>query len=150
MPTLDTAEILNILQMRRQHCRNLLDLSRRQRGLIDASDYSHLLTVLGQKQRLLGRLDELNTQHPDFRGQWATLRTLGDPEWRDDCEHVLAETEAILADLLAEEQESTEFLTQRRDDTQKQLQAVSQGARVHEAYRECLAPATHRHLDVGQ
>ena len=83
MPTLDTAEILNILKMRRQHCRNLLDLSRRQRGLIDASDYSHLLTVLGQKQRLLGRLDELNTQHPDFRGQWARLRTLGDPEWRD-------------------------------------------------------------------
>ena len=150
MPTLAPSEMLTVLNLRRQHCRNLLDLSRRQRGLIDSSEYSQLLTILGQKQRLLGRLDELSKQHPDLRAQWKTLRDTAEYDLRDDCEHVLAETEAILADLLSEEQQSTDHLARRRDDTQKQLQAVSQGARVHDAYRESLAPSTHRHLDVGQ
>jgi len=150
MSSLSPTDILTALKTRRQHCHHLLDLSRRQRGLIDSGDYVQLLTILGQKQRLLGRLDELNKQHPDLRNRWHDLRESGDSDWRDDCEHLLAETEAILAALIDEEQQSTDFLAQRRDATQKQLQAISQGARVHEAYWESLAPATHRHLDVDQ
>lgn len=150
MPLLDQSNILPVLNARRQHCRNLLDLSRRQRTLIDDSDYSQLLSILGQKQRLLGRLDELNKEHPDLKTRWKQIRDTGDAEWRDDCEHILAETESLLAELIEEEQHSTDHLTRKRDATQKELQAVSQGSRVHDAYRESLAPATHRHLDIGQ
>ncbi|MGE3315592.1 MAG: flagellar export chaperone FlgN [Planctomycetaceae bacterium] len=150
MPLLDHSNMLTVLNTRRQHCRNLLELSRRQRDLIDASDYSQLLTILGQKQRLLGRLDELNREHPDLKSRWKQIRDTGDADWRDDCEHVLAETESLLAELIEEEQDSTDHLTRKRDTTQKELQAVTQGSRVHDAYRESLAPATHRHLDIGQ
>lgn len=150
MSTLDPSNILSVLNARRQHCRNLLDLSKRQRTLIDASDYSQLLSILGQKQRLLGRLDEINKDYPDLKTRWKQVRDTGDAEWRDDCEHVLAETESLLAELIEEEQNSTDHLTRRRDATQKELQAVSQGARVHDAYRDSLAPSTHRHLDIGQ
>lgn len=150
MSTLDASNILPVLQARRQHCRNLLELSRRQRNLIDASDYSQLLSILGQKQRLLGRLDELNKEHPDLKSQWKLIRTTADAEWRDDCEHVLAETESILAELIEEESQSTEHLSRKRDATQRELQSVSQGARVHDAYRDSLAPSTHRHLDLDR
>ncbi len=150
MPTLDAAGILDVMKKKRQHFRSLLDLSRRQRGLIDSSEFSQLLTVLGQKQRLLGRLEELNKQYPDLRSLWGAQKETGDPEWRDDCEHVLAETEVILAELLQEEQQSTDHLAKRRDDTRKELQTVSQGTAVNEAYRDSLAPSTHRHLNLGQ
>jgi hypothetical protein len=150
MPILDQSNMLTVLNARRQHCRSLLDLSRRQRSLIDASDYSQLLSILGQKQRLLGRLDELNKEHPDLKSRWKQIRDAGDPDWRDDCEHVLAETESILAELIEEEEQSTDYLTRKRDATQKELHAVTEGSRVHDAYRDSLAPATHRHLDIDQ
>jgi hypothetical protein len=139
-----------LFHTRREHYRALLELSRRQIDLIAADDYTGLLVVLGQKQRLLGRLDEMNGQHADLKRQWHDRRESLDPDLRDDCEHILAETEAILAQLLEEEQQSAGRLTERRDETRRQLQTISRGSQVHDAYRDTLAPATHRHLDVGK
>ena len=144
------SEFLTIFQTCREHWRNLLELSRRQMTLVDADDYSQLLSVLGQKQRILGRLDELKQQYPGFREQWQSQRATIDAVLQDDCSHVLAETEAILAELLKEEQFSTEQLTGRRDTTQRELQAISNATDVHKAYGDGLAPATHRHLDIGR
>ena len=59
-------DILQVLKERRTHCRELLDLSRRQNRVIEANDYSTLLNILGHKQRLLGRLDELKRRHPEL------------------------------------------------------------------------------------
>lgn len=150
MSAFSISHILTILKTRREHCRDLLVLSRQQSQLIDADDYTQLLEVLGQKQRILGRLDEINQQHPDLKGQWQLHRKTAETLVRDDCEHVLAEMEAILAELLNTEKESTDQMIARRDATQRRLKAVSSGAQVHAAYRDSLAPATHRHLDVGQ
>ena len=143
-------EFLETFRTRREHFQALLTLSRRQKQLIAESDYSELLAVLGQKQRLLGRLEELNRHQPDLRRRWQDQRESLDGVLRDDCEHLLAETEALLAALLDEEQTSTSELSARRDETQRQLQAISQGSQIHDAYRDQLAPATHRHLDTGR
>ncbi len=150
MSAFTASEFLTIFQKFREHWRNLLELSRRQRALIDADNYTQLLSVLGQKQRILGHLDELKQRHPGLRERWQSRRETFDASFGDDCDHVLAETEAILAELLKEEQSSTEHLTSRRDETQQELQAISNATEVHKAYRDSLAPATHRHLDVGR
>jgi hypothetical protein len=150
MMTLDVSDYLDIFKSRRDCCRELLELSRRQRPLIDGDDYQQLLEVLGRKQRLLGCLDEIHKQHPDLRKNWREQKHGIDSLVREDCDHILAETEALLADLLQEERDSTDQLSQRRDRTQRALQAISDGGRVHDAYRTSLAPATHRHLDLDQ
>ena len=150
MTAIQDGEILEILKERREHCRELLKLSRVQRRLIDLDNYAGLLDVLGRKQRILGSLDVLSRRHPELKEAWQANRATFDAGLREECEHVLAETEALFAELLEEETGSTEHLTRRRDATRKQLEAVSQGPQVHAAYRDSLAPSTHRHLDVGQ
>jgi FlgN protein len=148
LSTLD--EILDVLKHRRKHCRDLLDLSRRQNRVIDASDYSSLLGVLGQKQRVLGRLDEINRRHPELSRQWAALREAGQPGVRRECEEIISETEAILAELVQTEKDGAEQLSQRRDATRRQLESIAQGVHVNETYRDNVAPYSHRFLDLNR
>ena len=143
-------EFTTFFTTRRDHCHKLLELSRRQMELINQDDYNQLLAVLGQKQRILTQLDDLKKQHRRPLEFWQHNRDQLDATLRDDCQHLLAETEAVIAQLLEEETASTRHLTDRRDATQKQLQAISQGTQVHRAYRDSLAPSTRRHLDVDQ
>ena len=150
MPNSDISNILQIMKTRRQHCHSLLTLSKQQRELIDTDDYSQLLTVLGKKQRILGRLDELSSRHPNFGRQWQSQRDSLDSKTRKEGECVLSEIEAILSELLELEKESTTVLSHRRDETKRQLETLSQGTQTHEAYRDTLAPVTSRHLDIDR
>ncbi len=148
MITISLDDFVSVLEARRSHCQSLLDLSRRQIELIERDDFVQLLEILGSKQRLLGRLDEIGRSHPHLRRQWHSLRKTIDPEIRDECEHLMAEIESLLAETMQEERSSTDLLTQHRNRTQEQLRSVSSGSQVHAAYLGNLAPATHRHLNV--
>ena len=150
MPTDAPIDFLTLFQSRRDHCHALLNLSRTQQELIRADDYTGLLVVLGQKQMILGRLDEVTSRHREIISQWQSLREQLDAETRLNCDHVLAETEAILAELIEEENNSTQGIVRRRDAAHSELQSLQQGNRVNHAYRDALAPATHRYLDLDQ
>lgn len=150
MSALSADEFLQVFQTRRERCRKLLELSRRQRELIDVSDYTRLLTVLGQKQRILTQLDESSQALPNLWAEWHSHRDALPGSTRDDCNHVLAETETILAELVEEEGQSTDELVKRRDATRLELQSISEGSQVHDAYRDNLTPATHRHLNIDR
>jgi hypothetical protein len=143
-------DILDVLKHRRTHCQDLLNLSQRQNQVIDASDYSSLLGVLGQKQRILGRLDEINRRYPELGRQWAALRETGIAGVRRECEGVISETEAILAELVQTEKDGAEQLGQRRDATRRQLESIAQGVHVNETYRDNIAPFSHRFLDINR
>ena len=139
-----------IFKTRLEYCRALQSLSIRQMELIQANDYSAMLQVLSQKQQLLERFDSLNQRHPELWQLWQNTREELEPEWRSDCEQMLAESESILDDVLQRDNDGTELLSERRDQTQRQLQSIASGSQVHTAYRDSLAPVTHRHLDVDQ
>lgn len=144
------ANFADLFRKRRDQFSALLGYSRRQSDLIQADDYTELLVVLGQKQGILSRIDEINKQFPGLQDQWRQWRDHLDADTRDTCDRLLDETERILAELIEHEQASTVRLTERRNATQRQLEAVSEGSRVHQAYRDAVPPATHRHLDVDQ
>ena len=150
MSAANARDFLDTFTARREQCRALLELSRQQHELISNNDYDKLLVVLGQKQRILGRLDEMKTRHDDFVVQWKLHRGALDPETRDDCDHILAETETILVELIGEENDSTKQIVRRRDAAHSQLRLLGEGQRVNHAYHDSLAPATNRHLDVNQ
>ena len=135
---------------RRQCFAELLQLSREQHQLIDTDDYTTLLVVLGNKQRVIGRLEEIARMNPYLGADWQTHRDRLPPTMRKGCEQVLAETEGILVDLMEEERQCTQFLTHRREETRLQLQGISAGQNAQSAYRDSLAPVTHRTLDVDR
>lgn len=139
-----------IFTAHRECCRQMLELSRRQIRLIEEDDYTQLLTLLGKKQKLLTRLEEFSKHRPQIRELWKSTRDSLDVESRRQCEELLDDTEALLADLTQQEQSSTDRLEKRRCSVQQELSNISAGGRVNEAYRETLAPATHRRLDVGR
>ena len=143
-------EILEILNRRRKHCRDLLNLSRQQNGVIHLSDYSQLMTILAQKQRVLGRLDEIKRRHPDLGQQWRALRDSGQATVRSDCEMIMAETETILAELLQTEKNGAQQLVERRNATRRQLESISQGVHVNEIYRDSIGGSDHRYLDIDR
>jgi hypothetical protein len=142
-------EIRDVLQHRRKYCRDLLELSLRQHQFIDASDYTQLMSTLAQKQRILGRLDEVKRRYPELTRQWASLRETGLPSLRTDCESLIADTEAILAELLESEKQGTDRLTERREATRRQLEAVAQGVHVNQVYADTTPTLNHRFLNTN-
>jgi hypothetical protein len=143
-------DVLDVLKHRHAHCRQLLDLSRRQNRVIDASDYSSLLGILGQKQRILGRLDELKRRYPALGEQWTALRDQGRSQVRSQCEGIISETESILAELVQTEKDGADQLVRRRDTTRQQLESIAQGFQINETYLDNVAPFNHRFLDTNR
>lgn len=139
---------LDLFTTKRDRCRALLELSRRQATLIARDDYTGLLDVLGRKQLILAELDNLKTEHATALARWRIDRDGLDDTARSDCETVLAETETLVARLVDVERSSTESLAARRDTTRDELESLAGGAAVNDAYRDSLAPSTHRHLDL--
>lgn len=135
---------------RRQCFADLLQISRAQLELVETDDYAQLLRLLGGKQQIIGRLEAISGREPQLWDEWRCERERLAPGARAVCEQTLAETENLLAELLEHERVATETLAQRRDQTARQLAAVSGGSRANEAYRDCLAPVLHRHLDLDQ
>lgn len=144
------SDYLRTFRERRQCFAELLLLSREQLGLIDGDDYPRLLAILGNKQRVIGRLEEIGKSQPRLGQTWQSQRDRLTPAARRACDETLAETESILATLLEQERISTDHLASRREATRQQLECVTAGAQVQEAYRDSLAPVTHRHLDLDQ
>lgn len=143
-------DFITTFKDRRQCFADLLQISRSQLGLVETDDYSQLLRLLGGKQQIINRLEAISIREPQLWDKWRRERERIAPGARQDCEQTLAETESLLAELLEHERIATETLAHRRDQTARQLAAVAGGSRVNQAYRDCLAPVTHRHLDLDQ
>jgi hypothetical protein len=143
-------DFITTFKDRRQCFADLLQISRSQLGLVETDDYSQLLRLLGGKQQIISRLEGIASRSPQLWDKWRSERQRLAPGARETCEQTLAETESLLAELLEHERIATETLARRRDQTAQQLAAVAGGSRVNQAYRDCLAPVTHRHLDLDQ
>ncbi len=143
-------DFLRIFAAHRECCRRLLRLSASQERLIAEDDYAQLLVVLGQKQQVLQQIAEFEKHRSRLKSLWKTERERLDSDSRGRCETLLDETAADLAELVKQEQQCTQKIEQRRGTVRQELCNIDQGERVQEAYRDSLAPATHRRLDVGQ
>ncbi len=144
------SDFLKTFADRRQCFAELLELSKRQLGLVETDEYTRLLGLLGGKQQILGRLESIGKAQPRLWDDWRIERERLAPQTRQMCEQILTETEGLLAQLLEHERVGTESLARRRDQTAHELRTVAAGSRVNQAYRDSLAPVTHRHLDLDQ
>ena len=92
----------------------------------------------------------MKRRFPELSRQWTALRDSGMPAVRNDCESLIADTESILAELLESEKEGTTQLTERRDATRRQLEAVSQGVNVNQSYADTTPVLNHRFLNTNR
>ncbi len=143
-------DFLRIFNDRRRCFADLLALSREQLRFIEDDNYPRLLSILGGKQRIIGRLEALTRDRPGLLADWQLQRAVLPAAERSACEAALAETESILAELLQHEQIGADHLAQRRDQTRLQLQHVTAGALAQRAYQDNLSPSSHRQLNIDQ
>lgn len=137
---------LAALLERRDICRSLKSLAECQRAALAEGDYDSLIEILGERRGLLDRLAAATEASRDWPASRATLsevhRRDGDALWN--------ETRALLGDLARAEQEAIADLTARRDATRDELRDIASAGRANAAYRDSLAPITHRSLDVDR
>ncbi|HUY91729.1 MAG TPA: hypothetical protein VMV10_23505 [Pirellulales bacterium] len=120
---------------RRHGCLQQLHvLSRRQLELIDQEDMTQLLGVLAAKQRLLGELQEVERGLDPFRGQNPAERRWRTPEARRRCADLIAQSEALFAEILQREKEGEEQMRRRRDQKAVRLQGARTATQARSAY----------------
>jgi len=148
MSPLTETEIVTHLRTRREYCRVLLELSRRQSQLIGNSDYSELLDLITRKQRVLQRLDSLKSRQSTVITCWKETRDTMPEDVRATCSALIDETESLLAELLDQENACTVELTHRRDETRRRLADISGGRQAHEAYHTEKPTLSQHVLDI--
>lgn len=134
------------MRARRDLCRTLQTLSERQRDALAEQNYDELIAVLNEKRSLLEQL----AGHSAAARNWPAESVFLSAEDRAAGEALLGEANQLIADAARREQEDVAELTQQRDSTQAALNEIASAGRVHTAYRDALAPVTHRSLDVDR
>lgn len=121
----------------------LHDVGRRQMELIDGADITQLLRLLSSKQRLIVALQEVEHQLNPFRRENPDDRVWRTPADRQLCADLAARSEALLAEVVAQEKRSETRLRAHRDRVAEELEGAHQAARAVSAYgdnRSMLSP----------
>ena len=150
MPLPIPMDFLTTFRERRDCFTELLELSNEQMRLIESDDYPQLLAILGRKQRILGRLEEIHRLHPRMAAEWKQFRDTLIPAARSACDQCLTETERLLEQLMSQEREGTERIAERRQQTRTELQTLTDGTRANQAYGQPHIRGTNRLLSVDQ
>ena len=145
-----TTDFLQVFTDRRDCFTHLLSLSSEQFALIEAEEYSQVLTLLGRKQEFINYLEELQQLHPDLVRDWNTSKSRLNRGLKAECDELLAETEQILRLLMALERQSTEEISSRKEQSRDELHSMSQASRANTTYGTALASTTGRRLSVDQ
>jgi hypothetical protein len=135
MDRLDTDVLAQLVAGKLDCLSQLRALGVRQLEAIAAGDLTALLRVLAGKQRLLARLQELETQLAPFRGQPPEERVWRDPADRERCARMADVCTALLAEIVEQERQSENRLLVRRDQAAAQLQGMHRSGEAQGAYR---------------
>jgi hypothetical protein len=140
-------DLLDVLQRRREYCRAMLELSRQQSDLIMLGNFTELLQLIAQKQRVLEHLAELGREFGGIVDFWKSVRDQLATDLRTQCQSAIDEAEALLAESMTLEKQGTAVLSQRRDETQGRLKEIGQVSSSQPATGGAPRP---RFLDVSR
>jgi len=139
--------LLIALRSRKECCRSLCELSRRQIAFIEADDHGELLQLLQHKQSLIDELTGPGSDHVAPWEQWEQMREHLPSEIHEACVQALEETRRLMKTLMQQEEMGTQLLTTRREANQRELAAVSAGGRAHAAYHQMEERPSQSHFD---
>jgi hypothetical protein len=128
-------DILGDLIGRKRSClAQLRAIGERQLDLVRLGSMTDLLELLAVKQHVLLQLQQVERELDRFRGEDPEKRRWRSPERRRECAAWLAECDALLAQIMAQERQSEQELTRRRDEAAARLEEVHTASQARGAY----------------
>ncbi|NQU75718.1 MAG: hypothetical protein HQ546_05325, partial [Planctomycetes bacterium] len=116
--TLDqTGQLIELLTRQREVYQRLRELAKRQRRPIEDDQPEDLLRILGDRQRLIAEMNEINSALEPFRSRWDQLRVSISENQRMQVSDLVADVQQLLAEILDQDQGDCDALKERMVST---------------------------------
>lgn len=135
------ARVLELLGSQRDLYVQLDRLSQAQAGLVSAEDADGLLGVLGERERVMERVLEVNAALEPFRRRWGdVVEQLDDPA-RDSVNAIVAELETLTRSIAERDESDRRAMEARRAEIAGELGVVNRKQAAVRAYGSGLRAA---------
>lgn len=137
----DTARLRTLLDRKRACLVQLRDLGAAQCTLAAGGALGELLQLLSVKQGVLAQLQTVQQELAPYRHDDPEARRWSSPAERAAAAQAVADCDALLAEIVAQEQTSEAQLRLRRDAAAEQLSGAHSAAAARDAYGHYAAAA---------
>ena len=130
----DGRRLTELLTQQRDAYRRLRDLAMTQRGAIESDQTEALLRILGDRQRAIAELTEINAELEPFRSRWDQTRQTMEPTERLNVSDLVAEVQQLLVAILDQDEGDCDVLKQRTADARHSATVATVGQQINSAY----------------
>lgn len=130
----DATLVVGLLSEQRDLCAQLCELAERQRPLITGDEPERLLTVLGERQRLLDRLEVLKQRLEPYQQNWLEIRKNLAPADGEKVNQLVDEVNDRLSKILETDKADAELLAVRKSSTSRSMESLKKNKQVGAAY----------------
>jgi hypothetical protein len=134
MMNLPTDLLMQLVQARHACLVQLRDFGRRQMDLINQGNVTGLLDLLTMKQKPLNDIQRIEKALDPYRTQDPAKRPWPSAGERAACAQLVAECDAMLKEIVAQEKLCEETMVEKRDATAAELQRLRSAGQAHGAY----------------
>ena len=129
-----TDELLALLDEQLALYQKLNAMAGQQHALVSEEDPAALLALLGERQRLLDQLAELDAKIAPIRREWDRISPALPVSARRRAKAAFKESRQLLEGIIASDQKDTEMLEGRKVNVQAALQTIGAAQQAHAAY----------------
>lgn len=130
----DAAEVIELLQAQVALYEKLKELAERQRLLISHGQSEALLEILGERQRLVDGLSEINRTMSSVRKDWESIKSRMTQQQRTDAETLVQRVGESLQEIMASDEADSRALNSRRDQVGQSLATLRTKEMAASAY----------------
>ena len=142
-------ELIHLLSQQRLLYCQLRELAQKQSSLVDGSDPEMLLRILGDRQRLLDRLTDIDRQLQPVRQDWQQISATLPEAQRVQAAELIANVQDILGEIIARDQRDTQALSAHQQQVAQDIRSASAGKRVNQAYAQTAGGAASKYFDTA-
>lgn len=130
----DAAEVIELLQAQVALYEKLKELAERQRLLISHGQSEALLEILGERQRLVDGLSEINRTMSSVRKDWESIKSRMTQQQRTEAETLVQQVGESLQEIMASDEADSRALNSRRDQVGQSLATLRTKEMAASAY----------------
>lgn len=139
-------QLTELLTRQRDAYRQLKELAGAQRQAIDAERPEDLLRILGDRQRRINELAEIDGRLEPFRSEWDRLREALPADQRLRVGELVEDIRGLLGEILQRDEGDCDRLEKQTASSRNEAAAVSVGQKLNAAYT-AGGPSSARFID---
>lgn len=136
----ETDRLLELLCLKLECFSKLRELGREQISHIEGGRIDELLRVLAVKQRLIQRIQDVETDLGPFGAQDPGSRTWRTSEQREQCARIIEITQVLGREVIEQERKAEEVLSRKRVEAAEHLQGIHVAVEARQAYLRARSP----------